>query len=269
MIGGQTRPFSEGKANLYALADGFFYVAPTASDTRTCRQAGVLLLSLEGCDIEVKAAGGTHRAEGFLIAPGVHRQLDTRGQAVLSLHLDPVHPVYRAFAKNRTDCPIIPIDYSAYRDLDSSLHAAYAGEICADKAGNLFADLVSISAEFLPGAEARDDRIAQMLSELNSMAPEDIMFRDLVRQIGLSESRLSHLFSEDVGLPLRSFHLWKKIVYAIKMIARESNMTRVALDSGFSDSAHFSRTFRQTLGLSPSFLADNRCSPSATMRQIG
>lgn len=258
MLGGQTRPFSKGKANLYALADGFFYVAPTASDTRTCRQAGVLLLSLEGGDIEVNLASGTHRAEGFLIAPGVQRQLDTRGQAVLSLHLDPVHPVYRAFAKNRKDRPIIPIDCASYSGLGSNLYAAYEDEISADQARHLFDNLVSISTEFLPVTDARDDRIAQMLRELNDMVPEDIMFRDLVRQIGLSESRLSHLFSEDVGLPLRSFHLWKKIVYAIKMIARESNMTRVALDSGFSDSAHFSRTFRQTLGLSPSFMADNR-----------
>lgn len=258
MLEGRIRPFSQGKASLYSFADGFFYVAPTASDSRTCRQAGVLLLSLEGNEIEVDVAGRTSKAKGFLIAPGVHRQLNTHGQAVLSLHLDPIHPIYRAFALNRKARPVIPVDRASFSDLDNDLHSAYAREICAGQAKRLFADLVSISAEFLPGAETRDDRITQILSELNTMAPEDIEFQELLRQTGLSASRLSHLFSQDVGLPLRSFQLWKKIVYAIRMISRETNMTAIALDSVFSDSAHFSRTFRQTLGLSPSFLADNR-----------
>ena len=68
----------------------------------------------------------------------------------------------------------------------------------------------------------------------------------------LSPSRLSHLFRAEVGLPFRRFVLWARLKRAAEVAARGASITECALAAGFSDGAHFSRTFRRHFGLSPS-----------------
>lgn len=70
----------------------------------------------------------------------------------------------------------------------------------------------------------------------------------------LSPSRLSHLFRAEVGVPFRSFILWARLRHAAEVASRGSSLTDCALAAGFSDSAHFSRTFRDHFGLPPSFV---------------
>jgi AraC-like DNA-binding protein len=67
-----------------------------------------------------------------------------------------------------------------------------------------------------------------------------------------SESRLSHRFTEEVGLPFRRFILWTRVKRAVEASRRGGDLTEAALAAGFSDAAHLSRTFRAMFGLSPS-----------------
>jgi AraC-like DNA-binding protein len=69
---------------------------------------------------------------------------------------------------------------------------------------------------------------------------------------GLSPSRLRHLFRSEVGLPFRRFILWARLRRAAELAARGLSITAGAVGAGFSDGAHFSRTFRRHFGLSPS-----------------
>ncbi|RSN26776.1 AraC family transcriptional regulator [Amycolatopsis sp. WAC 04169] len=68
----------------------------------------------------------------------------------------------------------------------------------------------------------------------------------------VSPSRLTHLFSLEVGLPFRRFVVWLRIKRAVDAIHDGANLTEAAARAGFSDSAHLSRVFRATFGLAPS-----------------
>ena len=65
----------------------------------------------------------------------------------------------------------------------------------------------------------------------------------------LSESRFSHLFVEQVGLPFRRYLLWKRLEKAVEYLAAGANLTTAAHQAGFADSAHFSRTFQRMFGI--------------------
>jgi AraC family transcriptional regulator len=67
--------------------------------------------------------------------------------------------------------------------------------------------------------------------------------------IYLSESRLRHLFVEQTGIPFKTYLLWLRLISALDHYARGNSLTQAAHAAGFSDSAHFSRTFRRTFGL--------------------
>nr|WP_246849462.1 helix-turn-helix transcriptional regulator [Rubellimicrobium arenae] len=71
----------------------------------------------------------------------------------------------------------------------------------------------------------------------------------------LSESRFSHLFAEETGLPFRSWVLWRRMMRAMQARGAGASLTDAAHLAGFSDSAHFSRTFMRMFGVQAASLA--------------
>ncbi|TBN47188.1 AraC family transcriptional regulator [Pseudomonas sp. BGI-2] len=76
--------------------------------------------------------------------------------------------------------------------------------------------------------------------------------RELAAVVHLSPTRFSHWFVEQTGLPLRSYARWLRLTQALQHLAKGVRLTDAAHEAGFSDSAHFSRTFRALLGIDPS-----------------
>jgi AraC-like DNA-binding protein len=70
----------------------------------------------------------------------------------------------------------------------------------------------------------------------------------------MSTTRLTHVFSAEVGIPFRRFVLWARLKRAVEATRRGANATEAAVEAGFSDSAHLSRTFRSMFGLPPSMV---------------
>lgn len=77
---------------------------------------------------------------------------------------------------------------------------------------------------------------------------------DVAVKLGLSATRITHLFSSEVGMPFRRFVLWTRIKRAAAEHRSGGDLTTAAIAAGFSDAAHFSRTFRSMFGLSPSLV---------------
>ena len=65
----------------------------------------------------------------------------------------------------------------------------------------------------------------------------------------LSESRFSHLFVQETGLPFRTYVLWRRLMQAVERRATGASLTQAAHGAGFADSAHFSRTFLRMFGV--------------------
>jgi AraC-like DNA-binding protein len=87
------------------------------------------------------------------------------------------------------------------------------------------------------------------------MLADDVRLEVLAARVGLSASRLSHLFGAEVGLPLRPYILWLRLLRAAESLRQGSTLTDAAHVAGFTDSAHLSHVFRRMFGLSPSEVA--------------
>jgi AraC-like DNA-binding protein len=77
---------------------------------------------------------------------------------------------------------------------------------------------------------------------------------DAAARLGVSPTRLTHVFTREVGIPFRRFVLWTRIKNAASLSRAGASLTTAAVAAGFSDAAHFSRTFREMFGLSPSLV---------------
>jgi AraC-like DNA-binding protein len=101
----------------------------------------------------------------------------------------------------------------------------------------------------LPGREP-DPRIAQALAILR-MSDTTSSLEDIAREVCLSPSRLVHLFKEETGATFRRQRLWMRVVQSTTLGTRTNSLTDIASAAGFSDLAHYSRTFRRVFGLKP------------------
>lgn len=99
-----------------------------------------------------------------------------------------------------------------------------------------------------------DPRVRMVIDELQRDSTENVSLAALADSVGLSESRLAHLFRQDVGLPMRQYRLSLRMEHAVTLIAQGRSLTEAAHMAGFSDSAHFCRISRRMFGSAPSGL---------------
>lgn len=106
---------------------------------------------------------------------------------------------------------------------------------------------------------ARDSRIVSACELIADARGSKLSLGEIAAHVGLSEGRLTHLFKEVVGIPVRRYILWQKLRRAIEISAQENRLfTDAAHEAGFADQAHFTRTFKEMLGFSPGDLMSRR-----------
>jgi AraC-like DNA-binding protein len=89
---------------------------------------------------------------------------------------------------------------------------------------------------------------------------------EIAAEVGRSPVYLTQLFQQVEGVPLYRYHLRLRLARALDMIPRCDDLAALALELGFSSHAHFTSTFRQTYGRTPSGFkrANNRPRPRAS-----
>lgn len=100
-----------------------------------------------------------------------------------------------------------------------------------------------------------DERITRALLYIRQHIHESISAAALAAEVHLSEHRFLHLFKEQVGAPLRQYVLWIRLAAGIQAFVEGRSAKEAAYEAGFSDPAHFSRTFQQLFGGQPSMYA--------------
>jgi AraC family transcriptional regulator len=96
-----------------------------------------------------------------------------------------------------------------------------------------------------------DERIRAVLDHLRRVPSPPPSVAALAGLVHLSESRLQHVFREQVGVPIRRYLLWHRYLTAMSHMADGATATTAAHAAGFADSAHFTRTAKSMNGFTP------------------
>lgn len=123
----------------------------------------------------------------------------------------------------------------------------------ADEAVRRTLAMAGVSEPAAPLRWWRHPAVDEALLRLPDLVDDGrVDFSELAATIGVSTSRLTHVFSAEVGIPLRSYARWLRLVRATESLAEGASITEAAHDARFADGAHFSRVFREMFGLTPS-----------------
>jgi AraC-like DNA-binding protein len=151
----------------------------------------------------------------------------------------------------------------AIREEDLGARAAAAlrpgsdGQPDAERAVRFVDELTGVSTPDY-SRDLIDPRVQTTLTKVHALPGRHASLSDLAERVALTPSRLGALFRRDIGIPLRRYLLWLRLIDAIEALPRDANLTQAAHDAGFSDSAHLSRTFRRMFGMPPSALQSER-----------
>jgi len=102
-----------------------------------------------------------------------------------------------------------------------------------------------------------DDRIGDVLLAIEMFPSHNLTVRALSQHMYISESRLSHIFKQKVGISLASYIVHYKLRTAFQAIFSGISMTEAAVEAGFSSSSHFSKTVRDKLGMTARSIVQN------------
>lgn len=250
MIGGP-------RASLSLWRDRFVFTSPTFSGEQSCRPSAVIVIGTNG-EIELDFAGGRRRGRVFLIGPNVERSLKADGTGLYSLNIDPTSAYSRALRERCGVGGAVDLGDRFDERLAGLAHASVTQlQGCAEIYRHSQQILLGLFPDLI-GTQPLDPRIDIVASWLWTHVPVRVELPFLATLCGLSQSRLAHLFTEELGISIRQYLLWVKMRKAAEMFVRKVSLAQVAHEIGFSDSSHLSRTFMRYFALTPSFLANEK-----------
>jgi len=189
----------------------------------------------------------------FAIGPSVKHRLTGTSTARL-LYLDPNMTSEECSRLNIEGIESLSINATIVDILDRRLRASAAH--LPDKFIREALSLIWPAFASAP-RKSIDARISRTLAKLSEADDLNLSLTQLLKGSGLSESRFRHLFRDQVGLSVKNFLLWSKVQRAIQLLTDAPSLTHAAHGAGFADSAHLSRTFKRTFGLTPSDIFKN------------
>jgi AraC family transcriptional regulator, arabinose operon regulatory protein len=254
-LGPGADPAGNAKDHVYLLPHGVIYTSPWfITESAACSPA-CILLSAQRERFEVSVGPESHLNSALAFRP--RQQVGVRAEncALVCVLVHPTHPEYRRFRAIRAP-GWQSLDRDGFNTANQLLHSACQGQLGIQGAQHLLEMVVDITARYLPRIRSQDPRYQRLLQLLQENP--NCQLGELAEALHVAPERMHSLFARAVGLPWRSFQLWQKVrAVGVEMGSRRS-LSEIAIQAGFSDSAHLSKTWHQFFGAAPSKFFNHR-----------
>ena len=227
-----------------ALAPGLGLFRGHSGDNRAHRHwAHQVSLAVDG-SIKFEIDDIVYCGAGFLIPAGaIHRQLEAN---VFSIYVDPTSAFLDALSLPLSHPPaVLGLSEANIQKLVSLFPADCPLSECLARFFKAF--------ETESSRQQADPKLTLVLAELKKSIEDNVAIdrEQLASICYLSPSRFSHWFSQETGMPLRSYRKWLRLIKALETAVLTRNLSHAAVDAGFSDQSHFTRAVSEAFGVSP------------------
>lgn len=102
-----------------------------------------------------------------------------------------------------------------------------------------------------PKPQVANAKLSQVADYITANAQQAIQLADLCQIAHLSPYHLIHSFKKHYGISPYAFLINKRIQQSQLLLKQGQSLSEVANNSGFADQAHFQRTFKKLLAVTP------------------
>ena len=238
---------------VFVWTDRALFVGDRSETSLHSHHATELCIALDDLGLDMSAPDGPdlRGIPGAMVRAGAAHQLAIPGPKVAVLYLDPQSGIAASLHDWLGDTDIKPLppklmqaQRPAFRNFLESPDAALP------EAESACGNLIRSFAHEAP-LPTMHWRVRRAMEQLDVRLDDPPSLENLAAGIGISPSRLRHMFKEQAGLPMSRYVLWMRLRTALLRALEGASMTESAQEAGFSDAAHFTRTCRQMFGLPP------------------
>lgn len=205
-------------------------------------------------ELEMRTEAEVLRASAIAVNADVRHSLAARGAAAV-LFLEPESSIGAALQRKLfAERDFVVVSSLPVEAELSALASAMDAKASREDLALLGKALLSAISGEGESVIEKDARILKVIEAVITRLDGPMSIEEAGRGINLSASRLRHLFAEQTGLPFKTYLLWRRMMQAVELMAEGASPTEAAHGAGFSDSAHFARTFRRTFGMSSTTL---------------
>ena len=105
---------------------------------------------------------------------------------------------------------------------------------------------------FVGAIDQMDRRIKRVVSLLDQQYRDPPSIEQLADAVGLSASRLAHLFREEMAMSIQSYIVDRRLVMAAMLIVQtDERISQIAYSVGFGDVSNFNHSFKRRFAMSP------------------
>jgi AraC-like DNA-binding protein len=189
---------------------------------------------ISGIRGSVSVIGGAERVSGdvVLIRPGIEHRVECAGSGLNAMYLDGVVWDGGAALAQRLSGGIGQL----------ALDAIFQNGEAQDELRRR----LTVEAPPCPRA------LAAVIEELASDPMARMSQLELAARLQMERTAALRLFKAVTGQTFRRFKQWSGLQHAARQIASGELVRTAAMDAGFADTAHLTRTFRLSFGLTPS-----------------
>jgi AraC-like DNA-binding protein len=102
--------------------------------------------------------------------------------------------------------------------------------------------------------------LRRIQQHINTNLESRLRIEELAVCAGMSVSYFSRMFSRSVGTSPHNYIMRRRVLRAQQLLSETKlDLTEIALSTGFADQSHFSRRFRDLVGLSPREFRQRHC----------
>lgn len=238
---------------LYLWDKRTLYIGPLFEPLNFSQGAATLLISLDKpISFSIEGEAESIECMSLLLPAGLSVTIDTGDAIVANCNLDPLGADFSGLsALMQQQYGKIRYDLKQYGEFKQVYKIFQDQHLDSKSAYDLLDDLLKIRfRQFYPN-HAIDSRVAKVVDKIKQTADDNLSVDDLASLVNLSVPRLVQIFKKQTGVPMRRYRLWHRLFITALEMASGGNLTEAAMKAGFTDSAHFSHTFKAMFGMAP------------------
>lgn len=191
-----------------------------------------------------------------LVAPNAWHHIDARNTRAVTVLIGADHPWFRYIKPMLSGEPIVQLDIAALNGREVPWDALFEGTCDCGEARRAAQTILQAFGGIDPPPHQLDARIEEVLQILRDTVTDAPTPDELGRRVGMSGYTLMRRFKAELGVRIREYVLWRRLMLALEMVDGRSTIAEIAQRTGFYDQAHLTRTARRMVELAPSFVND-------------